>query len=59
MIQYIASGYNSENQRVILWRYGNYRYCLEIAGRDIEFEAAYEEALEHFQIEIGKIAEIA
>lgn len=56
-IQFITSGTNALGQRVILWRLGNYRYSLEIAGRDHKFEAEYYDALEHFRCEVGSIEE--
>lgn len=49
-IQYIADGFNENHERVILWRVGNYRYSMEIAGKDTEFEAEYYEALEKFNL---------
>lgn len=58
-IQLIESGYNAAGERVILWRIGNYRYDLEIAGKSHKFEAEYYTALDHFRLEVGEIQEIA
>lgn len=52
-IQYIIDGYNQVDTRVVLWRTGNYQYQLEIAGREVNFGASYEEAL----IAFGKALE--
>lgn len=52
-IQYITDGYNQSKERVILWRLGNYQYQLEIAGKESNFEASYEEALEKFNAALG------
>jgi len=51
-IQYIADGYNSKRERVILWRTGNYLYQLEIAGKCTSFSAEYYTALERFNGEV-------
>jgi len=58
-IQLIESGYNAAGERVILWRVGNYRYDLEIAGKSHKFEAEYYEALDHFRLEVGETRETA
>ncbi len=47
-IQYIIDGYNQVDTRVVLWRTGNYQYQLEIGGREMNFEASWEEALDAF-----------
>ena len=47
-IEYIADGYNKNQERVVLWRLGNYQYQLEVAGKNTNFSAEYYEALEHF-----------
>jgi len=47
-IQYIASGYNKNRERVVLWRLGNYIYQLEIAGKNTNFSAEYNQALKRF-----------
>ena len=58
-IQIITSGHNATGERVILWRVGNYRYDLEIAGKSHKFEAEYYTALDHFGLEVGEIQETA
>jgi hypothetical protein len=58
-IQFITSGRNAAGERVILWRVGNYRYDLEIAGKSYKFEAEYYTALDHFGLEVGEIQETA
>ena len=49
MIQYIIDGYNTNNDRVVLWRTGNYRYQIEIAGKNQDIEAEYYDAIELFK----------
>lgn len=51
-VQYITDGYNKDNQRVVLWRTGNYQYQLEVAGRNTNFEAEYYDALTQFNNQI-------
>ena len=58
-IQFITSGHNAAGERVILWRVGNYRYDLEIAGKSYKFEAEYYTALDHFRLEVGATQETA
>jgi hypothetical protein len=58
-IQLIDSGRNAAGERVILWRVGNYRYDLEIAGKSYKFEAEYYTALDRFRLEVGEIQETA
>jgi hypothetical protein len=49
MIQYITDGRNGRNERVVLWRTGEYTYELEINGKDLKFyETEFYEALEQF-----------
>jgi len=57
-IQYIADGYNAKRERVVLWRTGNYKYQLEIAGKNTNFTAEYYDALERFKTEIVELVEI-
>jgi len=54
--QYIASGKNPQNLKVVLWRVGNYKYEIEIAGRvSAKLECEYNEALAKFNTEIKGI----
>ena len=53
MIQYITDGRNGKNERVILWRTGEYTYELDIGSgiykKNLKFyETEYYEALEQF-----------
>ena len=52
MIQYMASGYNTENERVVLWRKGDYKYELEIGTglykKSQDFEAECNDAMDIF-----------
>lgn len=52
-IEYIAAGYNKNQERVILWRLGNYQYQLEVAGKNTNFSAEYYGALDRFSDEVG------
>lgn len=56
-IEYIADGYNKSNERVVLWRVGNYQYQLEIAGKNTNFTAEYYDALERFKSEVYRIVQ--
>ena len=48
-IQYIADGYNGRDERVVLWRTGEYTYELEIGRKYLKFyETEYYEALAQF-----------
>jgi hypothetical protein len=52
-IQYIVDGINGRDERVVLWRTGEYTYELEIGSglskRNIKFyETEYYEALDQF-----------
>ena len=52
-IQYITDGVNGRDERVVLWRLGEYQYELEIGSglnkRNLKFyETEYYEALEYF-----------
>lgn len=56
-IQYITDGVNGRDERVILWRLGEYQYELEIGTgihrKNLKFyETEYYEALEYFNDEI-------
>lgn len=54
MIQYITDGRNGRNERVILWRTGEYTYELEINGKNLKFyETEYYEALDQFNAAIA------
>lgn len=54
MIQYITDGRNGHNERVILWRTGEYTYELEINGKNLKFyETEYYEALDQFNAAIA------
>ncbi len=53
-IQYIADGYNKDQERVVLWRLGNYQYQLEIAGKNTNFSAEYYTALERFKSKLAR-----
>lgn len=57
-IQYIADGYNTKRERVVLWRTGNYKYQLEIAGKNTNFTAEYYDALERFKTEVIEVVEV-
>jgi hypothetical protein len=48
MMQFIQSGRNTQGQRVILWRTGEYQYALEVAGRDQPISAEFYDALRVF-----------
>ena len=53
MIQYITDGRNGKNERVILWRTGEYTYELDIGSgiykKNLKFyETEYYEALDQF-----------
>jgi hypothetical protein len=57
MIQYITDGRNSRNERVVLWRTGEYTYELDIGTgihkKNLKFyETEYYEALEQFNAAI-------
>lgn len=54
MIQYITDGRNGRNERVVLWRTGEYTYELEINGKNLKFyETEYYEALDQFNAAIA------
>lgn len=63
-IQYIADGYNGRDERVVLWRTGEYTYELEIGSgihkKNLKFyETEYYEALDQFNAAVGNYQEVA
>jgi len=57
MIQYITDGRNGKNERVVLWRTGEYTYELDIGTglykKNLKFyETEYYEAIEQFNAAI-------
>jgi hypothetical protein len=62
-IQYIADGYNGRDERVTLWRTGEYTYELEIGTgiykKNLKFyETEYYEALEQFDAAVENYQEM-
>ena len=62
-IQYIADGYNGRDERVTLWRTGEYTYELEIGSgihkKNLKFyEIEYYEALEQFDAAVENYQEM-
>ena len=62
-IQYIADGYNGRDERVVLWRTGEYTYELEIGSgihkKKLKFyETEYYEALEQFDAAVENYQEM-
>ena len=62
-IQYIADGYNGRDERVVLWRTGEYTYELEIGSgiykKNLKFyETEYYEALEQFDAAVENYREM-
>ena len=62
-IQYIADGYNGRDERVTLWRTGEYTYELEIGSgihkKNLKFyETEYYEALEQFNAAVENYQEM-
>lgn len=62
-IQYIADGYNGRDERVVLWRTGEYTYELEIGSgihkKTVKFyETEYYEALEQFDAAVENYQEM-
>ena len=58
MIQYITDGYNGKDERVILWRTGEYTYELDIGTgihkKNLKFyETEYYDALDQFDAAIN------
>jgi hypothetical protein len=63
-IQYIVDGVNGRNERVILWRTGEYTYELEIGSgihkKNLKFyETEYYEALDQFNAAVENFQELA
>ena len=63
-IQFIVDGVNGRNERVILWRTGEYTYELEIGSgihkKSLKFyETEYYEALEQFNAAVSNYQELA
>ena len=62
-IQYIADGYNGRDERVTLWRTGEYTYELEIGSgihkKNLKFyETEYYEALEQVNAAVENYQEM-
>ena len=62
-IQYIADGYNGRDERVTLWRTGEYTYELEIGSgihkKNLKFyETEYYEALAQFDAAVENYQEM-
>jgi len=62
MIQYITDGRNGKNERVVLWRTGEYTYELDIGTgiykKNLKFyETEYYEALKYFDVAISNFQE--
>ena len=62
-IQYIADGYNGRDERVVLWRTGEYTYELEIGSgihkKNLKFyETEYYEALAQFDAAVENYQEM-
>jgi hypothetical protein len=62
-IQYIADGYNGRDERVVLWRTGEYTYELEIGSgihkKNLKFyETEYYKALEQFDAAVENYQEM-
>ena len=58
MIQLITDGYNGKDERVVLWRTGEYTYELEIGTgiykKNLKFyETEYYEALDQFDAAVA------
>jgi len=63
MIQYITDGYNGRDERVVLWRTGEYTYELEIGTgiykKNIKFyETEYYDALDQFNAAIANFQDL-
>ena len=63
-IQFIVDGVNGRNERVILWRTGEYTYELEIGSgihkKNLKFyETEYYEALDQFNAAVENYQELA
>jgi hypothetical protein len=58
MIQYITDGYNGKDERVVLWRTGEYTYELDIGTgihkKNLKFyETEYYDALGYFDAAVA------
>jgi len=63
-IQFIVDGVNGRDERVVLWRTGEYTYELEIGSgihkKNLKFyETEYYEALEQFDAAVENYQELA
>lgn len=63
-IQYIVDGVNGRDERVILWRKGEYTYELEIGSgihkKTLQFNnTEYYDALDHFNAAVDNHQELA
>lgn len=63
MIQYITDGRNGKDERVILWRTGEYTYELDIGTSFYKttlkfYETEYYEALEQFNAAINNYQDL-
>jgi len=62
-IQFIVDGVNGRNERVVLWRTGEYTYELEIGSgiykKNLKFyETEYYEALDQFNAAVENYQEV-
>ena len=63
MIQYITDGRNGRNERVVLWRTGEYTYELDIGTGIYKttlkfYETEYYEAIEQFNAAINNYQDL-
>ena len=59
MIQYITDGRNGKNERVVLWRTGEYTYELEINGKNLKFyETEFGDAIGYFDAAIANYQDL-
>jgi hypothetical protein len=63
-IQYITDGYNGRDERVVLWRTGEYTYEIEVGSgtgkRSIKLNnTEYYDALEQFGVLVENYQELA
>ena len=60
MIQFIIAGTNGRDDKVTLWRTGEYMYLLEVGKNKLRFyETDYFEAIEFFNVAIANYQEEA
>lgn len=64
MIQFIVDGVNGRDERVVLWRTGEYTYELEIGSgihkKSLKFyETEYYDALDQFNAAVENFQELA